>query len=132
MSTCRETISPHPSLSVTNVTSLPLNGCYGRELSLRKICTSPKERERALLVVITTNCFKTTFHFQFSINKSQPNIYVRSFYLTLTLSWIIRGVGGVTSDLHLTGLRPTENPLSCKERELQTFQPFNLSAFQLN
>ena len=25
-------------------------------------------------------------------------------------SWIIRGVGGVTSDLHLTGLRPTENP----------------------
>ena len=31
--------------------------------------------------------------------------------LSLTLSWIIRGVGGVTSDLHLTGLRPTENPL---------------------
>ena len=35
---------------------------------------------------------------------------------TLKFSWIIRGVGGVTSDLHLTGLlaiarhRPTENP----------------------
>ena len=25
-------------------------------------------------------------------------------------SWIIRGVGRVTSDRHLTGLRPTENP----------------------
>ena len=37
-------------------------------------------------------------------------------HLTLALSWIIRGVGGVTSDLHLTGLRPTENPLSHKGR----------------
>ena len=37
-------------------------------------------------------------------------------HLTLIPSWIIRGVGGVTSDLHLTGLRPTENPLSHQGR----------------
>ena len=35
-----------------------------------------------------------------------------------SLSWIIRGVGRVTSDLHLTGLRPTENPLSPQGRSV--------------
>ena len=39
-----------------------------------------------------------------------------SFANDCSPSWIIRGVGGVTSDLHLTGLRPTENPLSHKGR----------------
>lgn len=38
---------------------------------------------------------------------------------TLTPSWIIRGVGGVTSNLHLTGLRPTENPLPAGEGTLE-------------
>ena len=56
---------PLPSLSVTNVTSLPLNGYSGRELSFRKVCTSPyKGRKCAIPVVPTTSCFKTTFHFQ--------------------------------------------------------------------
>jgi len=36
--------------------------------------------------------------------------------LTLALSWIIRGVDGVTSDRHLAGSRPTKNPLSLKGR----------------
>ena len=30
----------HPSLSVTSVTSLPLNGCCGREQSFKIVCTS--------------------------------------------------------------------------------------------
>jgi len=43
-----------------------------------------------------------------NVNFIQPQI--------LKLSWIIRGVDGVTSDRHLAGSRPTENPLSPKGR----------------
>ena len=74
-------ISPHPSLSVTNVTSLPLNGCCGRELSFRKVYPSPyKGRRYALLVVRTINYFKTTFHFQLFLWQSRIII---SFYVLL-------------------------------------------------
>ena len=53
------------------------------------------------------------------------------------LSWIIRGVGGVTSDLHLTGSRPTENPLSRRKRvcatiETRTPRALSLRAEQSN
>ena len=45
--------------------------------------------------------------------KQSTLVFIPPYGLAPTLapSWIIRGVGGVTSDLHLTGSRPTENPL---------------------
>ena len=64
--------------------------------------------------------------------KAQPTF---NRHLTLALSWIIRGVGGVTSDLHLTGLRPTENPLSLQDTTVRDnylkFLLYILTQYQL-
>ena len=69
---------------------------------MRQTCRLTNEAE---LVV-----FKPFCNFNLAADPVSTCVF---FYLTLTLSWIIRGVGRVTSALHLTGSRPTENPLSC-------------------
>ena len=74
----------------------------------------PNELQRRVYTTVLKaflNAFNYTKEPHTRIRKAQ-----QSFANDCSPSWIIRGVGGVTSDLHLTGLRPTENPLSHKGR----------------
>ena len=91
------------NISVDLIYGLPLQTIDGLKIDLEKFLKLDIQHISTYGLKIEEG---SRWYKYYAFNESAP-----------TLSWIIRGVGGVTSDLHLTGLRPTENPLALPRGE---------------